>query len=65
MKTITFVTPVGSAFIYKQVGDTYDAYLGTSTQKGTFRKKFYQRVSAKEAQAQWEILIKNGAQRLA
>jgi hypothetical protein len=65
MKTITFVTPVGSAFIYKQVGDAYDAYLGTPTKKGTFRKTFSQHFTAEEAQVQWEHLTKNGAQRQA
>jgi hypothetical protein len=60
---ITFVTPVGSGFIYKRVGDSYDTYLGTLTKKGTFRKKFFERVNAEEAQVQWDRLIKNGAQR--
>ena len=62
--TVTFVTFVGSGFIYKRVGTSYDCYLGTPTKKGTFRKKFQERVSAEQAQAQWERLVKNGAKQV-
>ena len=61
---LTFVTPIGSGFIYKRVGTSYDCYLGTPTKKGTFRKKFFERVSAEQAQVQWARLVENGAQRL-
>jgi hypothetical protein len=62
--TVTFVTLVGSGFIYKRVGNSYDCYLGTPTKKGIFRKKFFERISTEEAYAQWDRLIKNGSQRL-
>ena len=62
--TVTFVTPVGSGFIYKRVGTSYDCYLGTPTKKGTFRKKFSERISAEQAQTQWERLAKNGARQV-
>ncbi len=64
MKNVTYVTAVGSAFIYTKTREGYKSYLGTPTSKGTFRKQFHKIVTAEEAQVEWARLEKNGAKLL-
>jgi hypothetical protein len=62
--TVTYITLVGTAFIYKKVGDMFEVYLGNPTPKGTFRKKFFSMATIEKAEAEWAHMEKNGCKRL-